>query len=332
MVLGSFSKGLRRVALAFFVTGSAIAAPVMQVSRFDIAGVQSLDLRGINNQGLMVGEAKVAGQWQGFQVVNGSVRFLGGPAGALGTHAMGVSEAGAVVGNYWTSMRDDGLGNLIEGPAKGYVLENGQFTTLAYEGAEETSVRGISDNGRYLSGYSVLDFLRGETQAWVYDRQTGQFTDVMRGFGAIAAHVDDQGRVLGSTRYRDPVTGRLVGTSFTFDAGVLKLFNLDGQTDTRARAVNAGGQMAGFVRQAGVDRAFLGTPSDYQLYNWQGATGTHIQDINDAGVAVGYAFNEDGNGFSYQALIFRQGVPEPAALALSAVALLALRLTRRRTG
>ena len=238
----------------------AQAATPYAASPFAVPGATSSFLYDINNVGAMVGYASSASNSQSFVYSGGAFQWLNGPAGALSTVALGLSDSGWVVGAYADTMVDDGSGTLVLGPNKGFVWDGSSYTTVALAGYTETVVRGISPDGRYLTGYSRNDTVY---DAWLMDRQDNSTTVITSGILAIAQGVRNDGSVVGSRIWQPVPLQPAQRESFIYQGGGYGGFQLSGQTDTRARALTDDGQLAGWVRNGADIQAFFGSSADY---------------------------------------------------------------------
>jgi len=96
---------------------------------------------GINNAGVVVGGAGTIYTTKGFEMKNGQYRIINFPGSYTYASASGINNLGVIVG--WT----DSLG---------YLYSHGQFRTISFPGATQTTAWGINDSsivvGWYFSG------------------------------------------------------------------------------------------------------------------------------------------------------------------------------------
>ncbi|WP_374661128.1 PEP-CTERM sorting domain-containing protein [Inhella sp.] len=293
---------------ALLAAASAQAATPYTATPFAVPGATSAFLYDINNHGVMVGYASQPGSSQSFVYSGGAFQWLTGPAGALSTVALGLSDGGWVVGSYSDTMVDDGTGTMVLGPNRGFLWDGSTYQTIELAGYTETVVRGISPDGRYLTGYAV----NGSTyDAWLMDRQVGGVTVITSGILALVQGVLNDGTVVGSRIWQPVPLQPPQREAFVYQGGGYGGFQLTGQTDSRARALTDDGMLGGWVRNGADIQAFFGTSTDYALVQW-GGMGTYAEGINNAGVGVGAYVDEAGN---WHALVFNP-VPEPATYAM----------------
>jgi len=330
------------VMLAWSVAAAAAQAAVpYAVTVLNVPNAAESAAWGINNRGAIVGDwvSNDANTWDrhGFVFQGGAFANLSGPAGAVGSAALGISDAGVVVGSYYTTHVTDQFGGEAAGPSSGFIYAAGSYTSLQVPGAKETTPRGISPDGRYVAG-SFLSSADGAMQGFVYDRTAQSFT-TLGGDLVIAHGVSSSGLVVGSekvlnadgsglTRIEgfiyDLATGQR--SQYLFDPGVAL-------NATAFRGINADGTLAGYVVGQPIGDAyqvaFVGKPGDYSTFAVAGGQSTVAEGINDFGVVVGNYTTMNGDTFA----ILAMPVPEPASWLLMAAggALVAGGTTRRRT-
>ncbi len=115
---------------------------------------------GVNSGGEISGWYNdTSGVSHGFLLSGGTYTSID-PPGSVGTIAIGINDAGDIVGSYCTTSECNSTG---EGE-QGFVLSNGVFTTIAIPGEFYTSVSGINNNGVLIGNYQdaaglVVSFL-----------------------------------------------------------------------------------------------------------------------------------------------------------------------------
>lgn len=321
---------LKRAAAALAIVSAAVpalAATPYALHSFTLDGATNVDPVGINNAGTIVGYASFGGTWQAFTLQGGAVSRLSAP-GAVATYGWDASDGGDVVGIY-----DDAAGQ-----RKSFVYSGGAFTDFSVDGAVETDLRGISPDGRYLTGYYV-DADLGAMHGFVQDRSTGTMVLSIGTISVtIAQGINSHGQVAGSeTDFDDNF--QVIG-SYAFIDGVdgsAQHFSFDGYYRTYFRDITSDGLIAGWLTDTShippgggmaTNLGFIGRPGD--LWLLQPAPGDQLQvtGINDAGIAVGVITHADGSLEGFTAT----PVPEPATWVLSLGGLLALATLRRRRG
>jgi probable HAF family extracellular repeat protein len=150
-------------------------------------------ITGINDQGLIVGEATDGGTGlpDSFSLSNGQFTSIADPNGVLGTSALDVNDAGSVVGFYTDA----------SGASHGFVLQNGQYMTRDDPDAVPgpglgTTLFGISTNGMIAGAYNDAT---GLSHGFVY--QNGVFTtvdDPLAVGGTFIDGVNSQGVLVGT--------------------------------------------------------------------------------------------------------------------------------------
>lgn len=313
-----------RPALAALVlaaaTGAQAFTPYGPLQAFNAPGATSTTPWDVNDAGTIVGEADGVG----FVYSGGSFSWVQHPSGAQ-TLLTGLTADGlTLVGNHV----------IAEGDAAGYtrafVLENGSFTAFEVPGSLATTVRRISDNGRYLAG--TWNDAAGSFHGFAYDRLTGQRTDFLAepGRNQIAQGVNDAGLVVGSFLRSNPLGGPSVSGAFVHDLATgqrTEVLSVDGLNRPRFRDINAQGLIAGFagttalVGDGTTWQAFAsGDPAAYSLAGYG---------LNNRGTLVGY--RQDAETGLFQGWI-TTAVPEPATWALWGLGLVALTGARRARG
>ncbi|MFT7772611.1 PEP-CTERM sorting domain-containing protein [Roseateles sp.] len=330
LIQGDYMLSVRfALAAAALVASTFVQAAGYNYTALTPSGATSSDAWDVNNLGQVVGSYSSDGfsNERGYLWSAGVFTTLAGPEGALSTSALGVSDSGVVVGSYIDSQVADGTGGMVLGNWRGYIFQGGVYTRLDLPGAEATLLRGISPDGRYVSGSAT--FSNGGSPGFVLDRTTGHVMFVgSRGADAwtVLQGINDLGQVVGDERVFDPVSTTLTRTSFIFDlaTGVRVNQTLPGTERSVFRDINDAGLVAGFVTLDQTSLGFAGTPASFQTFAY--GSNTLLEGINNAGWLVGSYVVAEGQS---QAFLLTP-VPEPAVLALWLLGLTAVGLRVRR--
>lgn len=289
----AFFAGL--LGLAAFATGVQPSSAAYVVSPYRAPGAEQTMLYGINDSGHFVGQALVGvDTFYGFVHRGGTLTRLDGPAGALGSGALGISNSGAVSG-IWvdgTSTREvevqefdpvtqqQVVRTVTMNVSRGFIYEQGAYSsfTVPFGDALNTTPRSMSSDGRYVAGMYAL--VQGRSGGFVLDRTTGQFTDLPDNQGyRVVSGVNSSGQVVGDTWDRQ-------GFVYDVNTGQLSTFSLPGVRLLAPRAVNDGGQMTGWLAPfGGTQQPYVGTVNSYEALPppaasaWLGAIGGGINNL-----------------------------------------------------
>ena len=316
------------VLVALLAAGAAQAAYVL--TEFSRPGALTTQLWDVNNSVAMVGYSTSGvappDGASAFVFSGGTFTSLSGPAGTLSSYALGISDGGTVVGTYINTTAVDALGNVELGAFRGYIFQGGVYAEYDVAGAFETVLRGISPDGRYITGY-YGNGSTGRRIGFVLDTVSNVRTDVSRADSlfTIAQGVNDQGKVVGS----DVIAGAPASRpGFIVDpiTGIRTDGMLAGAQRTAIRAITFDDELAGwYIDQLGALRGFVGSLSQFEAIKFAGAEQTFVEGINDARTLVGnYSIGDAQRAF------VAQRVPEPASWALALGGLAALGWARRR--
>lgn len=327
-------RPLRQWAAVALVAGSALttglAHAAYQFTEITRAGATTMALWDVNNAGVMVGYSVNGSSTtdfaQGFVFDGTAFTSMSGPAGAVSTNALGISDSGQVVGSYSRSWSTDpDTGDAVLAPSSGFVYQAGTYSDFAVAGAVETVLRGISPNGRYYTGYYNPG--TGRFVGFVYDTVTSTRTDlsVPNSLLTIPQGVRDDGTVVGSDIIGP---GPLTRPGFIYDpvTGLRTDQNIAGSFRTAIRAITDDDFQSGWFYNADrVMHGFVGTTSSYEQIDFAGADMTYIEGNNNARWLVG-GFTV---GDTTRAFLARP-IAEPGTAALLALGLAALALRKRR--
>jgi uncharacterized membrane protein len=287
----------------------SVAQAAYTLTTLDAPGATSTQIFDITNDGTVIGSAANATTTFGFTYKAGVFTTLPSPAGALAYAAFDVSSAGDVVGSYYTTTVVDPGGNIVPGPTSGYVYAGGSFTTLTVPGASFVQARGISPDGRYVSGY----YQTTQFGAFIYDRTTATFTTIATSPTSLAlAQGINQSNVAVGNRLIAGAPNRRVGFTYDISTGTLTDYQLPGASSTSFRDINDSGTLGGFYNDASGSHGFVGSPTVFEIIDMPGSDATFVQGINNSGDLVGFYADINGN---FHGLI-GTAVPEPSTWAL----------------
>lgn len=262
----------------------------------------------INNHGTLVGTLQTSSGLQGF-LWNGkfgaglSLTSLAALPGAGATSYYGLSDANEVVGSY----QDQSSGRTV-----GFIANGGSVQVLDMPGAFSTDVRGISPDGRYVTGTVVsTSYVR---TGFLLDRQTGQTTAILPTGDSttLLVHgVTNDGRVA-VTQANGAIQ------DFVYQNGTFTALALPGGVPGILRGITDTGYVTGYLGAAYNPVGFIAQGSEIRTFG----AGFQVLGINDAGVAVA------ADGYATSMLLMP--VPEPATVLMLVGGLAVLGAHRRR--
>ena len=255
---------------------------------FDVPGLASTIVTGINNAGTVVGYntfgfgpgflRDAAGNITTFQIPGISPGFL------VGVFVPKVNDAGTIAGNY---------SSLSNGPPHGFLRDAaGNITTFDPPGSSSTQVGAINNAGTVLGSSnspSFPNFLRAAAGNFSTFSVPGSDSTL---FGAI----NNAGTVAGTF-----VAGGLQHGFLRDAAGNFTTFDIPGATGIGVEAINDLGMVAGIFTAGGLQQGFLRDAAGNVTAFDPLPSGLVVDvSLNNAGVLAGTIFlptNSDNIGF-----------------------------------
>jgi len=282
--------------------GSATAFAAQAAYKFttiDYPGAQSTQFWGINNSGVIVGQAFVGSDPAisfTYDPKKNVFTVLPNVPTALSTGASGINNQGIVTG----SVSDANT-------ASGFVLSKGAFSFFTHPGYPYTEGRALGSTG-LVTGYAT-DSTFTSSIGFIYDPTNDTFVDFLPSLQTIAQGINGSRNVVGSTRQ---LAGAVCSTcpgpryyGFLRDSGgAIRYFLVNGQ-DTRGRGITDSGVIAGSVNTGTGEKGFVLTLNgtapfqaltvpDVSLLAVPGAASTIVEGINEPGTVVGYTTDTGG--------------------------------------
>ena len=224
---------------------------------------------------------------------------LPSPGGGLISSAVGINNAGILVGAYTD-------GSFY----KAYVLTGSVYDTFSYPGSLSTFARAINNTG-LVTGYAELSTAPLMTTGYIRDTATGSFTAIAPtgSVFTIAQGVNDAGVVVGGSNM---VPGAVYPGSpagpygwVRQSGGTITFFRVNG-LPTRARGINNAGEIVGWISDAtgtfvqsfkvtvsGAPYEDITVPAA-DLIEAPGFVRTIAEGINDAGFISGSVYDAAG--------------------------------------
>jgi uncharacterized membrane protein len=197
---------------------------------------------GIDAGGSIVGEYAEFGRNHGFALSNGAfslIDFTDGTTVAHSTFAFGISESGAVVGEYKVLFKP--LGD----PGHAFLLEDGLYTHISPPGARAAVAWGINASGQSV-GYYMDQQVPSVGHGWRRDPD-GTYTlfDFPGASFTNARAINASGTIVGI--FRDAAQR---SHGFVLESGVFTRFDYPGAIFTRLSGINARGDIVGDFQDA----------------------------------------------------------------------------------
>ncbi len=195
--------------------------------------------------------------------------------GATHTHAMGINDAGDVVGGYHTTANMNGM------PSHGFLLSGGKFTQIDYPDATNTWVTGINSQGTMVGIYRDAG---GKHHGFVLSKGTFTSLDYPGSDMTMAYAINSAGDIVGAV-------GR--GQGFLLKGGVWTVLDYRPQASSNVGTVGIGindaGMMVGEWDTRGTQHGVVYNISKqtFTQIDYGGGGSTEVTGINNAGDIVG---------------------------------------------
>jgi probable HAF family extracellular repeat protein len=213
------------------VNPASIAGPVHSFlfsggsfTNFDITATNISAAFGINNHsGIVGGYEQPVFSGKAYAGTLGHFVTITPPGSAgTGDAAVGINDAGVIVGGYTTTPG---------GPSHGFIDNGGTFMTFDVPGATSTRLTGINNLGQLAGFYQS----GGVTNGFETDT-AGNVILTIPGVGGDKIAINDFGQIVGT----------MGNTGFVDTAGTILLISVDGAGLTEVTGINDVGQIVGF--------------------------------------------------------------------------------------
>jgi len=198
----------------------------------------------LNNRGEIVGWYRLPGAdvRHGFLLQHGEFTTFD-PPGSTFTNPLGINDRGDIVGRFCTNPGSACLepGN---GDFRGFLLRNGEFTTLDVPGSIETNAWKINDRGDIVGGFGMPD---GSIELFVLGR--GAFSTFPLPNSLLLSEdnggINALGDIVGHYCDASPCKIGPTGHGFVLSGGALTTIDIPGAVATAAFAINARREIVG---------------------------------------------------------------------------------------
>ena len=248
----------------------------------DVPGAGETNVAGINSNGDMVGWYSQAFNTpsSGFLLSGGTFTYLNYPGG-YDTEATGITDAGLIVGNAYTSS---------EGAA-GFTYQGGVFNTIQIKGYPDTYAQGINSAGVVVGGYGF-----GSSQG--FEQFGTKFKNVTPpgSYGSVSATgINKLGQIVGWT-YGASANG------FFYQRGKFQTLSVPGsQAFTEAWGINDNGIVVGTYfgcTPSCTYHGFVLMRGKYFSFDVPGSLETFALGVGPSGQIVGtWADSQNCHGF-----------------------------------
>lgn len=300
-------NGLMAAFAAALLAGPIAAQAQYDYQQIDYPGVPDTQVFGVNDRGSVVGNGHSYPDTFPFVYSSkkGTFTDVAPLAGYSSTSVLGTNNRGDMVGSVVS----------LDGTTRGFIRDKfGNFTVFDHPDAVSfTQARGVNNKGLVTGFRDDLDDQFAAENGFIYDSETGTFTDIVPSLFTLAHGITSRGDVVGSAVFYyadDPCPPSSVDVTVRYGwlrtvNGAVTYFDVNGRR-TSARGISDRGTIAGFVSDigtTGIDNAkgFVVdldgsqcqsiTIDDGDLLAPPGAQITLLQGIKKSGEVVGWYFD-----------------------------------------
>ena len=190
-------------------------------------------LTGINNADQITGFTSSGAVSHSFLYTGGMYVPVSDPLGINTTAALGLNDAGQIVGYYVGPGQQPGQSG---GDIRGFVDSDGTYTTLDYPGASQP-LRLINNKDQIVGNAQMQG---GRNVGFIYSHGVfSTIADPLATAGTWALGINDKGQIVG---YYQDVVGP-GAQAFVDDGGTFTTLDPGGATQSVANAINARGEI-----------------------------------------------------------------------------------------
>jgi hypothetical protein len=252
------------------------------------------DTWGINDNGVLAANVTIGNAGFAGTFVGGQFNPLPAPPSGYGVGAIGINNAGVVVGNlYSTGDPNVPSQGMIYSPSGGYTFfsHTGYFETFARAVGPTGLVTGLADTSpTFGPGYMSTGFIYDPTKP-----PATAFTDILPGTttGTVVAQgINLAGQVVGSVNQSQAFLRQPDGS--------ISFFQIN-NWNTAARGINDNGVIAGWVVTPTGTQGFVRNANSFELLTVPGSTFTIVEAINNLGQVSGSYTDAAGNSHGFYA-------------------------------
>jgi probable HAF family extracellular repeat protein len=213
-------------------------------------------------------------------------------AGPFGTSVFGINSPGVMVGNFADT----------DGVVHGFVLREGQFTSVTIDGSPGCELWGVNSRGTAVGDFSDELFVTLHSFTYSVDGTITYLPDPVPGASSSARGINNQGAVTGIFTTDNFATTH----GYIYENGSFTVFDVPGGSFTGGWRITESGTVCGtFSDASGNSHGFLrDKKGNFTQIDVPGATFTVVLGLNDHGDIVG----QFGDETTAHGFLLRKGV------------------------